>query len=163
MTRKILFVPLHTPSMLEMTPIAQQIAEDGQFQPCFFIYRDITEDKITSILQQGFSVIGPHPSDQQSNDEKVIPAHEVENTGISWWRVQIKNFARWLQSMTISSFFLNLITYWVIIRKARRLIEQQSIAAIITIGDRHVGWETALIKVANQKKYPELNCSICPE
>ena len=156
MSRQILFVPLHTPSMLEMLPIAQKIAEDGQYQPCFFIYRNISDESIELIRQKGFAAIGPDLSNHPTRgDDDGSPLVEIE-AGASWLREQAKKLARLVQSITFTSFILNLITDYAILRKARRLLGQQSIAAIITIGDRHVGWETALIKAANQEGVPSL-------
>ena len=156
MSRQIIFVPLHKPSMLEMLPTARLIDEDGQYQPCFFVYRDIPYESIEDIRREGFQVIGPNLIEKQNTGKDNDLASVEVDPETSSWRKQIKKVTRWVQSMTITSFILNLITYYVTLRKVRQLIDEQPIAAIITIGDRHVGWETALIKVAGQNKIPSV-------
>jgi len=156
MSRQILFVPLHTPSMLEMMPIAQRISDDGQYQPCFFIYRDFPDERIEQIRQNGFTAIGPRLSNQPTREKDNSSSLAENEARTSWWREKVKILARWAQSITITSFVFNLITYYGTLRKARQLLDQQSIAAIIIIGDRHVGWETAVIKAANQDSIPSL-------
>ena len=51
MPPRILFVPIHGTSLLEMLPIAQKLDSDGIFEPLFFIYCDI-QKRHTKLLDE---------------------------------------------------------------------------------------------------------------
>lgn len=153
LTRRVLFVPVHGTSLLEMLPIASKVAADGKYQSLFFLHheRDRGKDEYTSLLHQ----LGL----------PVIDSGCLAGTTSSGWhqphvRKQLSSFlkkcARRAIPATLRQVCDAAIEYTHKIREANALLERESVAALVLIGDRHVGWETALIKAANQRGIPSL-------
>ena len=65
--QRVLFLPLHTPSLLEMLPIAEKLVDDGCFEPIFFISQDIPIDHLKSLIQKQIRVIGPKAETNENN------------------------------------------------------------------------------------------------
>jgi len=56
---------------------------------------------------------------------------------------------------------INKIAYYRhLVQVANKLLERESIVALVLIGDRHIGWETAFVKAANLRNIPSLILTI---
>ncbi len=147
---RILFAPLHEPSLLEMLPVAEKLAEDGVYKPVFFIFREMKSAQVSLLRKQGFQVLGPQASyslKPLGQEISVAATHDRERT------LQVRQistfFKKSLLSFTFFSFLWHVVKYGYQREKAKRLLKHEKVALLIIIGDRHVGWETTLIKVAN--------------
>jgi len=157
MTRQILFVPLHSPSMLEMIQTARKIAEDGQYKPCFFIFRDISDAYLRQLIASGFRLTGPKTKGIKAGELAVRdPASGVADleTGVSG------NFRKRLLAVLFSLSWFSFLFYFLKfsrqLSKSKAVLRTEDVAAVLVIGDRHLGWETALIKAANDLGLPTL-------
>lgn len=149
MTRSILFVPLHAPSLLEMIPIASKVAADRKYQPLFFLFWAITDAHIRLLRQAGLSVTGPGATSKSSSSRSQF--HTTKQSGTSW-----KKYVRWAVPIALRQILSVAADYPRKIRQADALLEREPVAALVLMGDRHVGWETALIRAANQRGVPSL-------
>jgi hypothetical protein len=151
LARRVLFVPVHAYCWPEMITIAHKVAADGKYQPLFFLYYEHDkEDKLTGKLHQlGLPVIdiclarNSHAGWSQSHTRKrlLASAKKYVYQAVPAALRQMRDIAA---------------DYTRKIREAGALLERESVAALVLIGDRHVGWETALIKVSNQRDIPSL-------
>ena len=157
MSQKILFVPTHGGSLLEMVPIAQKLVSDNTFEPVFLISSDI-QDRHLDILSrnnirkihsnnQG-KILGPGISDKEFVYSSNL--NEPRDMGYK------KRVLRKLLSLEWVSFIFYLIKYARILYRSRRLLASEDVAGVLVVGDRHIGWETALIKTANERDIPTL-------
>lgn len=157
MTRRVFFLPIHTPSLLEMLPIAQKLAEDGVYEPVFFIFRTVSATHLADLRKQGIRVIGPQAGvgggSEKTEQDGNSPRQAEKKAGL---RDRLKGLLRWALSTTVFSFCWYLCAFGIQLWKAKRIIKLDDVTAIVVIGDRHVGWETAFIKAANQQNIPSL-------
>ena len=148
MTRRILFVPLHAPSLLEMIPIASKVAADGKYQPLFFLFWDVADKQIHLLRQAGLPVTGPGATSKSGSSRSQF--HTAKQSRASW-----KKYVRWAVPIMLRQT-LSAAADYRRIRAADALLARESVAALVLMGDRHVGWETALIRAANQRGVPSL-------
>ncbi len=153
--KRILFVPLHSPSLLEMLPLAEKLAEDGQYEPVFFIFRDISSTHLDGLKDRAIRVIGPkaHGLKHSLVQDKVDSLNEGRNDE------KASRYRLWKQKLfasTFFSFFWHLIKYGLQRVKAKKIIENEQVSLLVLVGDRHVGWETSLIKAANDSNISSL-------
>ena len=144
-TKEILFVPLHLPSMLEMLPIARRVAADGGYSPLFFFHNPIEDSQLDVLHQEGIRCVGPginrHGEGLVSQSPRIASLKKA-----IWWVLP-----RALRQMAFSA-----TEYGRIRRQARSLLKREPVAALVLVSDRHVGWETALVRVANRQGIPSL-------
>jgi hypothetical protein len=159
MTKRIVFAPIHGPSMIEMLPIAKRVWEDKRCEPVFFLFNALSEHNFKLLQESNIRFTGPRFSKLiaiEKDDEK----HEsYEKTSISQANLSQginKRIIKWVLSFFVFSFLWYLIKYWRYLRYSRIFLIEEEVAAVVVIGDRHVGWETALIKVANDLNIPTL-------
>ena len=152
---RILFLPLHTASLLEMLPIDERLANDHNIEPIFYIFRKVSEHSIDELKNRKFRLLGA----ENRNDKEIAEsspsisspgADGIKNQGLT------RRLSKYLFSRPFFAFWLYLLKYFYLKIKSRRLLKRESIDILITIGDRHVGWETALIKAANHLGIPSL-------
>jgi hypothetical protein len=167
LTRRVLFVPLHVPSLLEMLPIASSMAADGKYQPLFFLYRrnEFVDEHIHLLRQADLPVTGPGvTSESRSNRSQLYttkqPLASLRQC-VRWavpatLRRTLKKYVRRAVPTTLRQILDTAADYTRKIKEANALLERELVAALVLMGDRHVGWETALIKAANQRGIPSL-------
>jgi hypothetical protein len=139
--------------MLEMLPIAEKLAADQRYEPIFFIFREISENNIRLLHEVGIRVIGPREKAQLNSDDlanEVSPTITAEDKARLVHRV-IKTITKFVLSWFTVSYIWYLIKLKRQLTHAKRVIHSENIAAVLVMGDRHVGWETALIKAANDR------------
>lgn len=157
MTRRVLFIPLHGSSLLEMLPVAEKLAEDECYEPVFFIFRQISVVHLAHLLARDIRMIGPkaHCSVENPKWDQVDTSIKRNNNSTSL----CQKFKRWKQTifnLLFFSFFWHVIKFGYQICKAKALLKIENVALLVLVGDRHVGWETVLIKVANDLDIPSL-------
>lgn len=153
MKESVLFVPIHVASMVEMLPVAEQIAEDGQFEPVFFVLFAISPQQFDILKQRKFQAIGPGlPA---STGEMIFSKRAVSSSTEKHLPLR-KRFAQWARLTTPIAFLWHWLEYLRIGHKARRILRDERVAALVVLGDRHVGWETAFLKEANQLQISSL-------
>jgi len=157
MFQKILFVPIHGGSLLEMAPIAQKLVSDNTFEPVFFISSDIQERHLDLLDEKNFRKI--HLNCPQKNDgreisqENLISSHDINKQKMMGLK---KRVIKKLLSWVWFSFLFYFIKYARLLFNSKKLLSSEDVAGILVVGDRHIGWETALIKVANEWDIPTL-------
>jgi hypothetical protein len=134
-----------------MIPVAHKVAADGKYQPLFFLYyKHDKEDKPTGLLHQlGLPVIDTCLARNSSAGRS--QSHTGKRLLASLKRYVYRAAPAALRQMRDIA-----ADYTRKIREADALLERESVAALILIGDRQVGWETVLIKIANQRDIPSL-------
>jgi hypothetical protein len=159
MVKRILFVPIHDQSMIEMLPVAERIVKEGSFEPVFFLFNAISNKNFSLLTESKFRVIGPQPQ------RPLIEVNHKGNsdTGESHFRKRpesspglVKTLVKLALSSSVISFFWYLVKFWFMISRAKTVLQDENVAAVVVIGDRHVGWETAMIKAANDMNIPSL-------
>ena len=157
MPLRILLAPIHGSSLLEMLPIAQKMAADGLFEPLFVIFRDISSKYTQLIRNANIRLINlrtvekiPISITPRAITSDIIDVKKRESNG------DRKRLLRLLLSWDWFSFFFYLLKFSRLIDKSRNLVISENVAAVLIVGDRHLGWETALIKVANERDLPTL-------
>ena len=151
MRPRVLFVPIHVASMVEMLPVAEQIAVEGRFEPLFFIFFAATRDQVEVLKQRGLSAIGPGLPTQDVNSQNEAAAPIVDKP-LSFR----KRIAKWMSHTTPTAFIWHWVEYLRMRDKARRVLRQERVAALVVLGDRHVGWETAFLREGNHLQIPSL-------
>jgi len=159
MTQRILFAPIHGPSMIEMLPIACRIAKDGRFEPVFFIFNSLSKRTADILAESKIRVIGSkipslsHPEKGGGRPDFLIESHEDEKVNDPGFR---KRIVRWALSLSLVSFLWYLLKFKGFLRRSKKFLLEEDSVAIVMMGDRHVGWETAMIKSANDHGIPTL-------
>ena len=169
MTRCILFVPVHATSSLAMIPVASKVAADGKYQPLFFLYshgnKFTGEQQMRLLHQSGLPVIDACAAGK--NSSAPTQPHNTEQSltslkkGVRWavpsrLRRALKKCVRRAVPTTLRQTLGTAADYTRKIREADALLERESVAVLVLIGDRHVGWETAFVKAANQRGIPSM-------
>ena len=149
MKQRILFAPIHGPSMIEMLPIACRIAKDGRFEPVFFIFSPLSKRNAGILDESKIRVIGSkiqslsHPEQGSGKSDLLIETHEDEKKNDPGFR---KRIVRWALSLSLVSILWYLVKFKRFLRRSKKILLEEDTAAVVVMGDRHVGWETALIK-----------------
>lgn len=151
MARCVLFLPLHAPSLLEMIPVASKVAADGKYQALFFLngQNRFREEHICLLRKAGLSVIGTDAtSDSRWNRSQM----HTRKQSLAF----LKKCIRRAIPTTLLQTLYSVVAYVAMIRGADAMLEREAAAALVLMGDRHVGWETALIRAANRRGIPSL-------
>lgn len=160
MTRRVLFAPIHNAALLEMLPVARRLQQEGRFEPVFFLFREVPAEQVRRLQTEGLRVIGPLAERAGSTGAGDPPAatappappdqgaHQDSGRAYGWKHT--------LQNGIFPGALINLARLARLLRRARRLLAKEQVAALVTIGDRHVGWETALIRAGQERGIPAL-------
>jgi hypothetical protein len=153
----VLFVPHSEASFSEMLYIADKIEDQGRFSPMFIFFwqnyaRSVSICKERDYQYQIYAVSNKAETDtSHSKSQKNHQSHSISPS---------KNLSKWVKENLKRLFFVLLIWYWVQFNKdkrfARKLLTQYEIACVLLISDRHVGIETALVRMANILGIPSL-------
>jgi hypothetical protein len=143
---------------MEMLPIAHALVDDGCFEPVFFIARPVPTPHLDDLRQQGFRVIdpkaSPEPESERDATASAAPDDASDEKRPRW---SLKGFAVAMQSRRGLAFLWYLLDFWRQLQVAKAVLDDdEDVAGIVVVGDRHVGWETALIKIANNRGIPSL-------
>jgi hypothetical protein len=138
-----------------MLPLAKKLAEDGIYKPVFFIFREIQAKHLNHLCDQGIRVIGPSAYSLQESWGQDTSANPQAKE-ISQFRRALELIKRKLLALPFFSFLWYVIKYGYQRQRAKSLLKDGKIAMLIVVGDRHVGWETTLIKVAHDFDIPSL-------
>jgi len=76
--------------------------------------------------------------------------------GKTFWQRYWKGLVKWALSLSLVSTLWYLVKYRRFLVKSRKILLVEATAAVVVMGDRHVGWETAMIKTANDLNIPTL-------
>lgn len=157
MSKRILFVPIHGASLLEMLPIAQKLDSDGIFEPLFFIYRDIQKRHIKHLDENEIKQL--KPKNWKGTGPKTEPKYDFNNAK-DGGKFESTDFRKRMITKLLSWDWFSFLFYFLKFSQhlihSRKYLRSEDISAVLVVGDRHVGWETALIKVANQLDIPTL-------
>lgn len=154
MSQTVLFAPIHGAALLEMLPIAEKLTEDGFYEPFFFVFRETSSEHLGCLYDRGIRVIGPK-AEGHTNSKKQREQVDSKKEIVKIFFI-IDQFFKRLFSLTMFSFLWHLIRFGHHFIKAKTILKSEAVVAVITVGDRHVGWETAIIKAANQLHIPSL-------
>ncbi len=143
---QVLFIPQHSSSLMELLPVAECLQADGRFRPLFFLYRPVGNAALEALSERKIPAIGPHTRLVKEQKDHLATSPPSLFTRVS------KSIQRWLPI----TFILDSLRYLALRRRAKGLLKEQNIQAIVTIGDRHVGWETALIRDGHLAGIPTL-------
>ena len=144
----VVFVAMHAPSVQEFLPIAERLRQEARFRP-LFLYVKSADDRVGSIADSTdieFLFEGGAGLRGEVSGELL----EVRRDG------RALNVLRAILPRSIRSFLAEFRKLLRIRRRARRLLETEEVVALVTVGDRHVGWETALVAQARRKGIPTL-------
>jgi len=158
MTQRILFAPIHGSSMLEMLPVAERLAADQRYEPVFFLFRDIPERNIRLLKDGGIRVIGPSARGKLNSDDltdQANPTNPAEDE-VSFVNRVRKELTKFILSWAVFSYPWYLLKLGNQLNQAKKVLQAENASAVLVMGDRHVGWETALIKAANDRNKPTM-------
>jgi hypothetical protein len=144
--------------MVEMLPVAEKLLEEHRFEPVFFLFRELPARFHDQLADSGIRKIGPK-ANSAPRGEVDHPALESSEAGIgggSRLQETIKSLVKFALSWTLVSFVWYLVKLFRQLRKSRKVIRAEDVVAVVVMGDRHVGWETCLIKAANERDLPTL-------
>ena len=159
--RTILFLPNGNGAFKEMIPIAKAIQEKD-YHPKFLFPRP-TGYMLEGCEEHSFSWWSPNGA----ADQAPLRANRAKVGDLPHaWRRWMRRFPAldqmYLAIRTNSSVanLLDMRREWKLLQQdlhcARQLLEQERPIALVLIGDRHVGLETALVKRANERCIPSL-------
>lgn len=135
----VLFLPIAKGHYLEMLPIAKAMRAQNRWQPVFAL-ESKQSGLLPTMIADGWKVLRP--------DGTAVEAPPASSSAPSWKK---KTFA--VSSAVLQSFAMLRAER----KRARTLLERHGdIRLIITVGDRHVGYETALLREARRRKIPSL-------
>jgi hypothetical protein len=144
--------------MVEMFPVAEKLLEDHRFEPVFFIFRDLPERFHDQLAGTGIRKIGPKANSAPSGggEHQALESSEAGGGGRSRLQKTTKSMVKFALSWTLISFVWYLVKLWRQLRRSRTIIWVEDVAGVVVMGDRHVGWETCLVKAANERHLPTL-------
>lgn len=152
MKRRVLFIPIHVSSMVEMFSTAEQIVADSHFEPLFFVFRTIDIRQAEMLKKRSLEAIGPGMRSNIDSLEKDEQSVKPSNVKFPF----LKQLAQWVEKNTLTATLWHTLEYVRMRWKARAILQDYQIAAVVTIGDRHIGWETAFIREAASLQIPVL-------
>lgn len=144
----VLFVVLLKANLLETLPIAHALKKEARYEPLYFVESKARDLLLPILLEEGFKAVDP-----AGNLITTYSAIEKSATHESPQKSSIKK--------KVFSYMPLLVRYWLLLSSKKKrmqafLKEYQNIRAIITIGDRHIGFETALISLGRACGIPIL-------
>ncbi len=164
---KILFVPHMDSSFSEMLDIAIAIKEKRKYSPVFLIHwaghaRSVMACKKNGVEFRLFGVSTQNglPSNDSKNIEGGSDINDVSSDGLAGKNSKMKSFLARMKSIIFRPFLVQFVTYVLrfsrIRLSAKALLHEIKPVALVLMGDRHVGVETALVRVANEMAIPSL-------
>jgi len=144
--------------MIEMLPVAERLLEDRHFEPVFFTFRDLPGRFHNQLAESGIRRISPKAISTLRDGTGHLALESSESDGSRANKLQkfAKVMVRFALSWTLVSFAWYLVKLFRQLQQSRRIIRGEDVAAVVVMGDRHVGWETCLIKAANEQHLPTL-------
>ncbi len=149
----LLLVPHSSSSFSEILYLAVAIKGQRKYEPLILVHWKDNDDAVNACREEEIGYI-LHGVEEQSVG--------MQPSGQSGG-VQSKNgngFASFVWGMIKRSFLAQFLYYLVVFSRdkwaAKRLLVNLRPECILTVGDRHVGIETALIRVANKRGIPSL-------
>ncbi|MCJ7699998.1 MAG: hypothetical protein MUO62_00305 [Anaerolineales bacterium] len=141
-----------------MLPIAEKLAKDGVYEPVFFVFRGLPKANIEDLHQRGYRTIQPKIpfKSKHKKSVKLVPAEKGKEHGKVRSPSLSKKILRKALRLPLLSFLFYLVLFGYQLYHAKHLLRKENAAALLIIGDRHVGWETAMVKMANRMNIPSL-------
>ncbi|MDD4319291.1 MAG: hypothetical protein PHW10_03130 [Candidatus Peribacteraceae bacterium] len=145
----ILFVPLHGSAFLEMLPVAEQVRRDGRYGVSVFLEKWDTP----ALAEKGFMLLGPSGIRRMPPVTRTTASEDATEGKPK--RQTLKQRLWRLLPETVHEYILLRSR----LRRCRALLRQCPAAAIVTSGDRHIGWETGFIRAGHERGIP---CLVLP-
>lgn len=143
----VLFLPLAKGHYLEMLPIAKMIRAQGHRQ-VIFVLESKQSGLLTDMHGDGFDVWRPDGTPAKASSSSVPDPVSQKRRGCPWKQRIFAAAPVLLQSLVMLRAERS---------RARTLLERhRNIRLIITVGDRHVGYETALLREVRKRNIPSL-------
>ena len=148
----ILCLPHNPAAFSEMLEIVAALMQSGRYHPIFIFDGSGYDAAMQVCEQQGITYcITRKPS--ASNRSQPGDAGATK-------RPQRRSNASRIFSWVKKTFLVQLVLAWfqyaLVWRRARRLLNTLNPQALLLIGDRHIGLETALVELANRRGIPSL-------
>lgn len=136
--QEIVFFPTHQATVNEMLPVAERIRNSTIYEPVFLITR---KGKLTGL--------------EEENLRKVYKVRELAGVADT----KLFDFFRKMTRFS-PRFFGEFINYYLDFRNCRKVavkfLQVVEPAALLHLGDRSIGWETAFIKEAINRSIPSV-------
>ena len=141
----VLFAPLHPGPLLSMLPVADALSEKG-YRPVFVFLRFAKFNKLHFDLveRRGFRWLSPENEPPVSN----LSVRRCARASLVGLRIVLPSWAR--------DFIDKVVKNLDLLDQAKFMLLSEKVKGVVLIGDRHIGLETALVKVANQLAIPSL-------
>ncbi len=147
----ILFLPQARASFQELLTLADALHAAGKFRPVFIIHWAGSDDAVQACIERGYAfrlyrqAIQPSPKGKAQKTDTATGGQKKPRQLIQ----RLKN-----------NFVAKLVYYLLRYGRDRRFAEKQLAelqpACLVLVGDRHIGIETALVRVANLRGIPSL-------
>ncbi|NPV85840.1 MAG: hypothetical protein HPY45_07505 [Anaerolineae bacterium] len=157
---KVVFIPLSDAMIPEMLPVARRLRGERKYEPVFLPAKieKFRLEKLQALEQEGYQIVFP-----PTPKKEVYTVTHLE-TGFASRKLSIWNslisFVYHLTQPLIPRVvvkFLSAIKLQSLqVNEAKRMLDNDNVAGLVLIGDRHLGWETAFIKAANLRGIPSL-------
>lgn len=147
--------------LCEMLPIAKRIARDRQYQPIFFPQKHykFSDSQLNLIKVEGFDFFSPaeHPLERLPEKNQKEENEPLASSRLNLWLSGIfQQIWGHLLPKLLREILETRRDFVFQIQEAHSFLKIKNVAALVLIGDRHIGWETAFIKAANERKIPSL-------
>lgn len=148
---RVLVIPKSKGSLLETLPVASALLQEHTLEPLYFIESKRADILLQVLAEHRLMALAP-------SGEPFLPAA----TGASF---EIKRHDSPLRPRTLRQevfrwlpeIFRLLNHYRALLKDARAILDRYpEIRALVVMGDRHVGYETAFIRAANERGIPSL-------
>lgn len=148
-------------------PVANKVNNDGKYQPSFFLTQGkFAHEHIHMLNGFAMRIVDPWAASKlcptqlrvdRTMDLLALLKKVGRRTLPTRLRQILRTHARRQLIPRILRQIVERVTHYKLLaRKARALLQRESVAAVVLMGDRHLGWETAIVKAANQLGIPSM-------
>lgn len=152
LSQNILCLPHSPASFSEMLEIARPLHANGIYRPVF-VFDGPGYTAASAVCEQAgiaYHGLGSASSQAQIEGQALPPAAQAPSHST------LARLFTWAKKTFPAQFAFALLQYGRVWWRARRLLDEIQPRALLLIGDRHIGLETALVTQANRRGIPSL-------
>lgn len=148
----VLCLPHNPAAFSEMLEVVSALAQSGRYNPIFVFDGFGYRAAVQVCKEQGvaYRLVGKAPARQPSQSAESALPTPARSTS------PVKRLFAWGKHRFFTQLAIAWLQYGHARQSARHLLDEINPQALLLIGDRHIGIETALVALANRRGIPSL-------